>query len=198
MRQPAFCPATNHLIMPKKSLPFLFCLLLSLTFAIVAPVHLAHADDLSQGLELYQAKKYRDAIPYLEKAAREGQEEAIRALDAIYADKTPAVAMSEKDASAKSKNAAPQAAPALAGNKTGSEKEAQSAPAYEKATVAEDPKKAEDRAFLRKVMFLGTAALILVMWIVQYFLLRKLRNQNFRKETPTDAAAKADKTKVRQ
>lgn len=184
--------------MPKKTLPFLFCLLLSLTFAIIAPVHLAHADDLSRGLELYQAKKYQDAIPYLEKAAREGHEEAIRALDTLYADKTPAVAMTDRDASANGKNTATPAAPPLAGNRTGSEKEAQPAPAYEKATVAEDPKEAEDRAFLRKVMFLGTAVLILVMWIVQYFLLRKLRNQNFRKEPPTDAATKTGKTGVRK
>ena len=179
--------------MPKKSLPFLFCVLLSLTFAIVAPVHLAHADDLSQGLELYQAKKYREAIPYLEKAAKEGQEEAIKALDTIYADKTPAVVMTDRDVSANARNTATQAIPAVEGGKAAGEKAAQPAPVYEQATVAEDPKEAEDRAFLRKVMFLGTAVLILLMWVVQYFLLRKLRNQNFRPKTPADTAAKTGK-----
>ena len=173
--------------MPKKSLPFLFCVLLSLTFAIVAPVHLAHADDLSHGLELYQAKKYREAIPYLEKAAKEGQEEAIKALDTIYADETPAVVMTDRDVSANVKNSATQAA---ADDKTSGEKAAQPATVYEKATVAEDPKEAEDRASLRKIMFLGTAVLIVLMWIVQYFLLRKLRNNNLRKEKQAGGAAR--------
>ncbi len=181
--------------MPKKFLPFLLCILFSLTFAIVTPVHLAHADNLSQGMELYTAKKYTDAIPYLEKAASEGHEEAIRALDHIYADQTPAVSMTDKGVPADAKAST---TPAAAGNPEAGEKEARPAPFYEKATVAEDPKEAEDRAFLRKLIFLGTAFLIVLMWIVQYFLLRKLRNRNFRRETPQDTAAGKGKTGVRK
>lgn len=178
--------------MPKQPLSFLFCVLFSLTFAVIAPVHLAHADDLSQGMELYQAKKYKDAIPYLEKAAKEGHEEAIRALDRIYADEIPAVDMTGKDETG---NASSRTASGTdtAGDKVPAGKEAQPAPVHDKATVAEDPKEAADRAFLRKVMFLGTAALVILLWIVQYFLLRKLRNQNFRKETPADMAKKTGK-----
>ena len=82
--------------MPKQPLSFILCLLFSITFIAISPFPAAHADDLSQGMQLYQAKKYREAVPYLEKAAKEGHEEALKALDEIYADETPAVDMTDK------------------------------------------------------------------------------------------------------
>ena len=82
--------------MPKHPLSFILCLLFSITFIAISPVQMAHADDLSQGMQLYRAKKYREAVPYLEKAAKEGHEEALKALDEIYADETPAVDLTDK------------------------------------------------------------------------------------------------------
>ena len=177
--------------MPKQPLSFILCLLFSITFIAISPVPVAHADDLSQGMQLYQAKKYREAVPYLEKAAKEGHEEALKALDEIYADETPAVDMTDKaDKTAKAggKTAAKTADGAKPVDAATAGAEKVPAPMYEKATVAEDPKEAADRAFMRKVLFLSTAVIIVLIWVVQYFLLRKLRNRNFRRETPADAA----------
>ena len=177
--------------MPKQPLSFILCLLFSITFIAISPFPAAHADDLSQGMQLYQAKKYREAVPYLEKAAKEGHEEALKALDEIYADETPAVDMTDKaDKTAKAggKTAAKTADAAKPADAATAGAEKVPAPMYEKATVAEDPKEAADRAFMRKVLFLSTAVIIVLIWVIQYFLLRKLRNRNFRKETPADAA----------
>ncbi len=174
--------------MPKQPLSFILCLLFSITFIAISPVPVAHADDLSQGMQLYQAKKYREAIPYLEKAAKEGHEEALKALDEIYADETPAVGMTDKTPQTEGKNAGKAADGAKPAGAEAAGTEKVPAPRYEKATVAEDPKEAADRAFIRKVLFLSTAVIIVLIWVVQYFLLRKLRNRNFRRETPADAA----------
>ncbi len=174
--------------MPKHPLSFILCLLFSITFIAISPVQMAHADDLSQGMQLYRAKKYREAVPYLEKAAKEGHDEALKALDEIYADQTPAVDMTDSKAPATEGKAAGKTAgdDKPADTRAGAEKVP--APMYEKATVAEDPKEVADRAFMRKVLFLSTAVIIVLIWVVQYFLLRKLRNRNFRKETPADTA----------
>ena len=173
--------------MPKQPLSFILCLLFSITFIAIGPVPVAHADDLSQGMQLYQAKKYREAVPYLEKAAKEGHEEALKALDEIYADETPAVDMTDNKATkAEGKTAGKAAEGDKPADAAGAEKVP--APMYEKATVAEDPKEVADRAFMRKVLFLSTAVIIVLIWVIQYFLLRKLRNRNFRKETPADIA----------
>ena len=169
--------------------PFLICLLLSFAVAIIAPVHLVHADDLTEGMTLYRAQKYREAVPYLEKAAKEGHEEAISALDKIYENDTPAVAVTDKSTAP----AGRQSKITDKNSATGINVPEQPAPQYEKATVSKDPEEAANRAFMRKVMFLGTAGLIVVIWIVQYFLLRRLRNQNFRKATPEEQAAEAKK-----
>lgn len=77
-----FVPVTDHVYdkpydNPKTPLAFFFALFLLLAIAVAAPVNPARADNLSQGLELYQQKKFREATPYLEKAAQEGHEEAI-------------------------------------------------------------------------------------------------------------------------
>ena len=56
---------------------------LILGFLLLGP-SFALADDLSEGLELYRAKKYQEAIPYLERAANDGHEKAIETLDQIY------------------------------------------------------------------------------------------------------------------
>ena len=173
--------------MPKQPLSFILCLLFSVTFIAISPVPSAHADDLSQGMRLYQAKKYREAVPYLEKAAKEGHEEALKALDEIYADETPAVDMTDSKAPQAEGTAAGKTADGAKPGETASTDKVP-APMYEKATVAEDPKETADRAFMRKVLFLSTAVIIVLIWVIQYFLLRKLRNRNFRKETPADTA----------
>ncbi len=173
--------------MPKQSQPFLLCVLFSLTIALLTLFHPVHADDLSQGMELYQAKKYREAVPLLEKAAREGHEEAIRALDRIYADKAPAIDMTDDKPPISEKMSVDTGEPATAST------EMKPAPMYEKATVSEDPKEAADRAFMRKVLFLGTAIIIVLIWVIQYFLLRRLRNRNYRRETPQETGTKSGK-----
>ena len=126
--------------MPKHPLSFILCLLFSITFIAISPVQMAHADDLSQGMQLYRAKKYREAVPYLEKAAKEGHDEALKALDEIYADQTPAVDMTDSKAPATEGKAAGKTAgdDKPADTRAGAEKVP--APMYEKATVAEDPK----------------------------------------------------------
>lgn len=158
---------------------FLLCLLFSLGAALASMVRPVHADTLSQGMQLYQAKKYSEAIPLLEKAAKEGNEEAIRALDKIYVEEKPAVAMNDKAVGPKPAQANTENA---ANAKTG----AQPAPTYERATVTVDPKETEDRAFLRKVLFLGTAVIIVLIWAVQYYLLRRFRNRNFQRTNTPD------------
>lgn len=89
---------TNRTTTRKQPLAFFFALFLLLAIAVAAPVNPARADNLSQGLELYQQKKFREATPYLEKAAQEGHEEAIAALDVIYAADAPAVPAGDKAA----------------------------------------------------------------------------------------------------
>ena len=82
---------TNRTTNRKQPLAFFLALLLILAVSIAAPVDTARADNLSKGMELYQQKIFREATPYLEKAAQEGHEQAIAALDVIYAAETPAV-----------------------------------------------------------------------------------------------------------
>lgn len=191
---------TNRTTTRKQPLAFFFALLLLLAIAVAAPVNPARADNLSQGLELYQQKKFREATPYLEKAAQEGHEEAIAALDVIYAadapvvpanDKAAAKGKTEKTADVKEK-AKPEdtAKPQV--------EEAEGKAQFERATVTEDKKDAEDRAFMRKAFFLGTAVLVFLLWIVQYFLFRKLRNQHYRKMTPEELAEEAKKNKKKK
>lgn len=161
--------------MPKPFLQFLLCLLFSLGAALASMVRPVHADTLSQGMQLYQAKKYSEAIPLLEKAAKEGNEDALRALDKIYAEEKPAaVTMDDKSSVVKEEPAKRK-------------DEAQPAPVYEKATVTVDPKETEDRSFLRKVLFLGTAVIIVLIWVIQYYLLRRFRNRNFQKVDTTNS-----------
>ena len=182
---------TNRTTSRKQPLALFFALFLLLAIAIAAPVNTARADNLSQGME---------ATPYLEKAATEGHEEAIKALDEIYAAETPVAPATDK-AAAKGKTADTKdrasAAPAEKAAIPQAE-EATGKAEYERATVTEDKEAAQDRSFMRKVFFLGTAALVLLLWVVQYFLLRKLRNQHFRKMTPEELAAEAKKNKQKK
>lgn len=191
---------TNRTTSRKQPLALFFALFLLVAIAIAAPVNTARADNLSQGMELYQQKKFREATPYLEKAATEGHEEAIKALDEIYAAETPVAPATDK-AAAKGKTADTKdrasAAPAEKAAIPQAE-EATGKAEYERATVTEDKEAAQDRSFMRKVFFLGTAALVLLLWVVQYFLLRKLRNQHFRKMTPEELAAEAKKNKQKK
>lgn len=190
---------TNRTTTRKQPLAFFFALFLLLAIAVAAPVNPARADNLSQGLELYQQKKFREATPYLEKAAQEGHEEAIAALDVIYAadaavpagDKAAAKAQTGKTADIKEKAKAQETAKPQA-------EEAEGKAQFERATVTEDKQDAEDRSFMRKAFFLGTAVLVFLLWIVQYFLFRKLRNQHYRKMTPEELAEEAKKNKKKK
>lgn len=191
---------TNRTTTRKQPLAIVLVLFLLLAIAIAAPVNPARADNLSQGMELYQQKKFKEATPYLEKAAQEGHEEAIAALDVIYTAETPAVPAEDKAAAkgkpaktadVKEKVKAEDTAKPQAGETEGK-------PQFERAAVTEDTKDAEDRAFMRKVFFLGTAVLVFLLWLVQFFLFRKLRNQHFRKMTPEELAAEAKKNKQKK
>lgn len=175
--------------MPKPSLPFLFCFLFSLTVAAITATHPVHATDLSEGLKLYQDGKQHEAIPLLEKAAKEGHEEAIRALDRIYAGKTPAIDMTD-DTLPVHKNPAATAESPTEDNRLA---KAVPVPRYEKATVAEDPKEVADRAFMRKMLLSGLVVIIVLAGIIQYFLLRRMRNRQYRRETPADIQSASGK-----
>lgn len=188
---------TNRTTTRKQPLAFFFALFFILAIAIAVPVKPAHADNLSQGLELYQQKKFKEATPWLEKAAQEGHEEAIQALDVIYAAEEPAVPANDK-AAAKGKTA-------NMADKTGADKatspqaeEPEGKTQFERAAVAEDKKEVEDRAFMRKIIFGGTAIIIIVLWIIQYMLMKRLRNKHYRKMTPAELEAEAKKNKQKK
>ena len=123
----------------------------------------AMADDLSQGLELYRAKKYKEAIPYLERAANDGHEKAIEALNEIYEkeNKTPAGSPAEKLTADKAQ-ATPEASPA----------DAKDAPAVPEST--EDAK----RSFWRKVFAFIMALGIVGIWIVHRTILKRKREES--------------------
>lgn len=176
--------------MPKPSLPFILCVLFSLTVAAITAARPVRADDLSQGLQLYRAGKPRQAIPLLEKAAKEGHEEAIRALDRIYTDETPAVNMTDEKPPARETTATKTGKTAGNGNRA----ETAPAPVYEKATVAEDPKEAADRAFMRKLLLAGIAVVVILACAIQYTLLRRMRNRQYRREPPAGTGPKQRKT----
>ena len=191
---------TNRTTTRKQPLAFFFALFLLLAIAVAAPVNFARADNLSQGMELYQQKKFREATPYLEKAAQEGHEEAIAALDVIYAADAPVVPTDDK-AAAKGKTGKTADVKEKAKPEDTAKpqvEEAEGKAQFERATVTEDKKDAEDRSFMRKAFFLGTAVLVFLLWIVQYFLFRKLRNQHYRKMTPEELAEEAKKNKKKK
>ena len=177
---------TNRTTTRKPPLAFFLALFLLLAIAIAAPVNPARADNLSQGMELYQQKKFREATPYLEKAAQEGHEEAIAALDVIYAAEVPAVPAGDKAAAKAKQTAKPQA------------EETEGKPQFERAIVSEDPKEAANRAFMRKMLFLGTAVIIVLLWVVQYMFMKRLRNKHYRKMTPEELAAEAKRNKQKK
>ncbi len=184
----------------KQPIALFFALFLILAIAIAIPVKPALADNLSQGMELYQQKKFKEATPYLEKAAQEGHEEAIAALDVIYAADTPAVPAGDeaatkgktgKTADVAKKTEADKAAIVQAEETAGKTQ-------FERATVTEDAKEAENRAFMRKMLFIGTAIIIVLLWIVQYMFMKRLRNKHYRKMTPEELAAEAKKNKQKK
>lgn len=191
---------TNRTTTRKQPLAFFLALFLFLAIAIVAPVNMARADNLSQGMELYQQKKFREATPYLEKAAQEGHEEAIAALDVIYAADTPAVPVDDKTAvNGKTGKTADEADEANAGKPAIPQaEEATGKTQFERATVTEDAKDAENRSFMRKMLFLGTAIIIILLWIVQYMFMKRLRNKHYRKMTPEELAAEAKKNQKKK
>lgn len=119
----------------------------------------AMADDLSQGLELYRAKKYKEAIPYLERAANDGHEKAIEALDEIYEkeNKTP-VGSATADKFAADK-AADQA----------DDKDAAPVP-----EASEDSK----RSFWRKVFAIIMALGIVGIWMIHRTILKRKREES--------------------
>lgn len=191
---------TNRTTTRKQPLAFFFALFLLLAIAIATPVNPARADNLSQGLELYQQKKFREATPYLEKAAQEGHEEAIAALDVIYAAEVPAVPAGDKAAGKAKPGKTADVKEAAKAEETAKPQaeETEGKPQFERATVTEDPEEAANRAFMRKMLFFGTAVIIVLLWIVQYLLMKRLRNRHYRKMTPEELAAEAKKNKQKK
>ncbi len=134
----------------------------------------AFADDLSEGLELYRAKKYKEAIPYLERAANNGHEKAIEALDQIYekenktsangmkpADKASADGEAAKDGQGKSKDQIDA--------KTNDGKDTVSVPENSGNSKA---------SFWRKVFAIFLALGLVIIWLIHRTILRRKRDQN--------------------
>lgn len=151
---------------------FLSLCLVPLLFASGIPVP-ASADDLSEGLELYRAKKYKEAVPYLERAANDGHEKAIEALDQIYE--------SQNKGQVKGMNLADKATPGNDAAKTGQdqmkvEADAKTDDSKDAANQTEKKENAKS-SFWRKVIAIFFAIGIAVIWFIHRTLLRRKREQ---------------------
>ncbi len=149
-----------------------FCLIpLLLVSGVCTP---ASADDLSEGLELYHAKKYKEAIPYLERAANDGHEKAIEALDQIYESQNKGQVNGMKPAD--------KAVPGNEAAKTGQQQMKQEANAKvddSKDTADETAKKESSKgSFWRKVIAIFFALGIAVIWFIHRTILRRRREQS--------------------
>ncbi len=135
----------------------------------------ASADDLSQGLELYQAKKYKEAIPYLERAANDGHEKAIEALDQIYESQNKGLANRLKSADkAKSENETAKNAQLQAKDKADAKTDGD----YNATTSDAEQKENSKGSFWRKVIAIFLALGIAIIWIIHRTILRRKRTQN--------------------
>lgn len=151
--------------MLKRFLFFFGILTMLLSANVVTP---AFADDLSEGLQLYRAKKYQEAIPFLERAANDGHEKAIEALDQIYA-----------------KHAKASGLPAKSQNKkdTVSDNTVPNAINDNSSATADSEEKAKSN-FLRKVIAIAIAVGLIAGWIIHRKFLRKRKTQQQDKKTP--------------
>ncbi len=144
---------------------------LLLASGIPAP---ASADDLSEGLELYRAKKYKEAVPYLERAANDGHEKAIEALDQIYE--------SQNKGQVKGMNFADKAAAGSDAAKAGQDqmKAEADTKADDSRDTAEQPEKKENAksSFWSKVIAIFFALGIAVIWFIHRTILRRKREQS--------------------
>lgn len=152
-----------------------FALFFAITFSFISGmVSPAFADDLSQGLELYHAKKYKEAIPYLERAANDGHEKAIEALDQIYGSQEKGQANNLKPASDK---ANPDSKAAKDG-KNQVKQENANAGENKDATVPDAEKKEDSKSsFWRKVIAIFFAIGIVIIWFIHHTILRRKREQ---------------------
>ena len=119
----------------------------------------AFADNLSEGLELYHAKKYKEAIPLLERAANEGHEKAIEALDQIYAQNPKLSATSVNPIAKKDKGSDASASTADKDN-----------------TASESNEEAKSN-FRRKVIAIAIAIGLVAAWFIHRKILRKRKAQ---------------------
>lgn len=157
--------------MQKKFLMFIMACALMLGALTLSPFKKAHAsDNFTQGMALFKAKKYQEAAPLLEKAANEGHEEAMEALDKIYENEKT---IDDTKLQKKQKVAVEETEEAK------EERERQALMKKynaQKLQLAEDPKEVEERDFKRKVYFLGTAVILIFIWIAQKLIMRKMKN----------------------
>ena len=144
-----------------------FCLI---PFLLVSGISVpASADDLSEGLELYRAKKYKEAVPYLERAANDGHEKAIEALDQIYENQNKGQPNSMKLAD----NATAKAGQDQMKEETNPKAD------DGKDTVAETEKKESAKgSFWRKVIAIFFALGIAIIWFIHRTILRRKREQS--------------------
>ncbi len=125
------------------------------------------ADDLSKGLELYHARKYQEAIPYLERAANDGHEKAIEALDQIYEK--------ENKVSANGMKPVDKAVP---DNVAAKDQANNKADANQDTTASEAEKKENAKgSFWRKVIAIFFALGIAIIWFIHRTILRRKREQ---------------------
>lgn len=144
---------------------FLFSICILPVFLCANAFVPALADNLSEGLELYRAKKYQEAIPLLERAANEGHEKAIEALDQIYAQNPKLSATSVKPLNNKEK------APETSISSTGKDNT---------AATAESSEESKSN-FRRKVIAIAIAIGLVAAWFIHRKFLRKRKAQQDKK-----------------
>lgn len=180
----------------------LFALFFATSFFLISvTISPAFADNLSQGLkanpdgeaaqglELYHAKKYKEAIPYLERAANEGHEKAIEALDQIYGshEKEAIEALDqihgnkEKGQVNNVKPASDKTNPdgeATKDKKKQGKQENANADEGKDAAVSDTEKENSKSNFWRKVIAIFFAIGIAIIWFIHHTILRRKREQS--------------------
>ncbi|MGN0919022.1 MAG: hypothetical protein ACI4NO_07765 [Oxalobacter sp.] len=153
----------------------LFALFFAIHFFLIpGMISPAFADDLSQGLELYHAKKYKEAIPYLERAANDGHEKAIEALDQIYGSQ-------EKGQTNKVTTVSDKTNPdgeATKDRKNQIQQENANADEGKDATAPDTEKENSKSNFWRKVIAIFFAIGIAFIWFIHHTILRRKREQS--------------------
>lgn len=147
---------------------FLFSLCILPMFLFVNLATPVFADDLSEGLQLYRAKKYQEAIPLLERAANDGHEKAIEALDQIYA-KQPKV---------------PETAVTPLNKKEASADKSASNTANDNSSATSDSDENAKSNFRRKVIAIAIAIGIIAAWFIHRKILKKRKAQQQNQKPP--------------